>query len=452
MRMQLTKELDDAKQQLAREKTLKEMYINKEKDTRKELERLKRVSEPETMTNMKIATLVRETLKTKKKKELLNEYEELRVNHIISQDKFSAELGVEKAKNEALLKELEQLKVQVEQINLNCEAPLKDEKEASTNQELITQLQTETEVNKNLRIEVTQLKEHCRDKSRENKAFEKQLEDLKAQLQTAETLSSRLEEKVTQLTTELESLQEQVKEKELLQEKNSILQDKVRELKEAHTINQEIYSAEIQVEKDTNQALQQELEDLKEKDTLLQQRQEEIQTLKENAFQKEKSFFKELADLKDNQASANQELVTKLKTEAEVNKNLQIELARLRKEHQDKTREQEREKEALKKQVEDLKEKQASNQELVTRLQNETENLQTELTSLKEQHQDMTRDHQTESPNDSDNIEVMEETEVSEQRIEEQKKNPSLWKRFRHRIGLRKKKKKTEKKLEEEES
>ncbi|KAG8005263.1 hypothetical protein GBF38_011243 [Nibea albiflora] len=67
---QLNQELEETKEQLKRQKSLKEMFINKEKETRRELERLKKYTDPETLSTAKIANQVRDTTKRKKKKTL----------------------------------------------------------------------------------------------------------------------------------------------------------------------------------------------------------------------------------------------------------------------------------------------------------------------------------------------------------------------------------------------
>ncbi|KAG8003182.1 hypothetical protein GBF38_007565 [Nibea albiflora] len=51
---QLNQELEETKEQLKRQKSLKEMFINKEKETRRELERLKKYTDPETLSTAKI--------------------------------------------------------------------------------------------------------------------------------------------------------------------------------------------------------------------------------------------------------------------------------------------------------------------------------------------------------------------------------------------------------------
>ncbi|KAK9516382.1 hypothetical protein VZT92_024316 [Zoarces viviparus] len=83
-----------------------------------------------------------------------------------------------------------------------------------------------------------------------------------------------------------------------------------------------------------------------EKDALVHQMMTEIQTLQKNASEKEKTFCKDLEDLKDERVSNNQQLVTKHQAEEEPGEQ-----------HQDKIREQDKEKEALEKEVEELEAK-----------------------------------------------------------------------------------------------
>ncbi|KAK9532738.1 hypothetical protein VZT92_010110 [Zoarces viviparus] len=66
--------------------------------------------------------------------------------------------------------------------------------------------------------------------------------------------------------------------------------------------------------------------------------EEEISTLKDNTSEKEKTYFKDLQDLKEKQASTNQEQVTKRQAE-EVGQGLRTELDKVK---EDKTRKQEK--------------------------------------------------------------------------------------------------------------
>ena len=84
------------------------MYINKRKEATRELERLRKHSDDETLSNTKIFTQVRDNTRQRKKKDLHKDYEELQVVHLIS-EKYQAELQVEKDKNNVLQKQLDQI-------------------------------------------------------------------------------------------------------------------------------------------------------------------------------------------------------------------------------------------------------------------------------------------------------------------------------------------------------
>ncbi|XP_035515107.1 cingulin-like [Morone saxatilis] len=248
MRLQLSKELEETKGQLARQKTLKEMFINKGKETREELERLKRISDTQTMNTMRIATEVGNDIKKKQKKVLQKEFEELKVAHIITKEKFSTELQVEKDQNKALQQELQQLKVS-HQINLRYKTELKAEREKSAdlqkNLEKEIQSQSESvleklEVIKQLRAEkdalLRQMEEEIqtlkKNTSEKEKLFSKELEDLKENLtkqnSTNQELVTKLQavEEVNQgLRTKLAELKEQKDETREPEEDTSILED-----------------------------------------------------------------------------------------------------------------------------------------------------------------------------------------------------------------------------------
>ena len=358
-RLELSKDLNETKQQLARQKSLKEMFIKRGKDTRNELERLKRLSDPETMDTMRIATEVRNTIKLKRKKVLQQAFEDLKVAYIISQEKFSAELQVEKTKNGALQQELEQLRAS-HQINPSFKTELKGEKEKGD----IHQKHLEKEIHS----QAENVSEY--------------LEALKQQMVENDALVHQMEE-------EIQTLKKDASEQEMFFKK----QEDVMSVKDAlvHQMEEEIQNLKKDAS-ETEKSFVKELEDLKSvKDTLVHQMEEEIQTLKENASEAEKSFVKELEDLKEEQSSTKQDLINKLQTEREINQTFQNELSKLEKE-KDKTRQR----------------NQASHHHVL-------------------------------------DVELLEEIGHSEEQLEEKKKKPSAWKRFRHHIGLRKMKKKEEK-------
>ena len=231
VRMELGEQLEAAKQEVAHQKYIKEDVIKKEKAARAELERLKRCCDPETLNINRFATVVRSTLKTKKKKVLQKEYEDLKVALMISQEKSAAELQILKERNTALQQELDQLKASP------ATEELLAEKDA-----LIQTLQENASVTE--------------------RRFSKQVEEveeLKAQLHCAESLSGCQEERIKQLTTDLEREKESCQMQVLnlmnmtllLQEEVSALQFQVWELTAANVASEVKHSAVIQVLEET---------------------------------------------------------------------------------------------------------------------------------------------------------------------------------------------------------
>ncbi|KAL7399904.1 hypothetical protein ABVT39_003463 [Epinephelus coioides] len=121
---QLSQELEETKQQLAKQKSLKEMYINREKESRRESERVKKFADPETLSTCNLAVQVNDIVRQKKKKDLHKDYEQLRVAYIISQEKFTAELDMEKQRNKLLQEEVERTRVSYHDMTVRYETQI----------------------------------------------------------------------------------------------------------------------------------------------------------------------------------------------------------------------------------------------------------------------------------------------------------------------------------------
>lgn len=104
----LWQELAETKAELENQKSLKELFIRKEKAARDELERIQKLSDPDTLSSDKIAAPVQTTFKHKKQQVLQENYEELKVAHVLIQEKVSFELQLEKQRTQELLNELNQ--------------------------------------------------------------------------------------------------------------------------------------------------------------------------------------------------------------------------------------------------------------------------------------------------------------------------------------------------------
>ncbi|KAI4817411.1 hypothetical protein KUCAC02_010812 [Chaenocephalus aceratus] len=104
------RKLEEAKQKLARQTNLKEMSITKEKDIQDEFESLKRTCDLESMHNFEIATEVRNNMKRTMKKELHQEFEQVKVAYRSNQEYFYQTIQFEKRNQAAFQQELEQLR------------------------------------------------------------------------------------------------------------------------------------------------------------------------------------------------------------------------------------------------------------------------------------------------------------------------------------------------------
>nr|XP_033955043.1 double C2-like domain-containing protein beta [Pseudochaenichthys georgianus] len=103
-------ELGQTTLQLGQEKSLKLMHAKRTRSMHKELERLKRSCNQDDVSSSRIAAIESKCLREKKKTVLQEDFEELKVAHIITQAKLSKELQFEKDKSAALQREVEQLR------------------------------------------------------------------------------------------------------------------------------------------------------------------------------------------------------------------------------------------------------------------------------------------------------------------------------------------------------
>ncbi|MEQ2293360.1 hypothetical protein AMECASPLE_032527 [Ameca splendens] len=116
----LEKELEDTKFEWQRQKKLKEMYINKGKETKRELMRVEKFTDPATLSPAVIASKVHSNMKYEKKKMLQKDFEQLKVAHIVNEEAFISEIQAEKDKNNVLQQELDRIKICYEELRSKC--------------------------------------------------------------------------------------------------------------------------------------------------------------------------------------------------------------------------------------------------------------------------------------------------------------------------------------------
>uniref|UniRef100_UPI0037E7EFD9 calponin homology domain-containing protein DDB_G0272472-like n=1 Tax=Semicossyphus pulcher TaxID=241346 RepID=UPI0037E7EFD9 len=296
-RLLISNELEDVKQQLVKQKTLKEMYINRGKDTKRDLERLEKYSKEETLSVTKIATMVRDTTRQKKKKHLHADYEELQVAHLVSTERFTAELQGEREQIEVLQKELEKTEVS------NHELSLRYETDVLSSRQLVETLKFELQ---------QQVEAHAERVSQDQHVIKTLRAEQDALRQTmAEEIHNLQQtsfEKEKQFWTELEELRTQLC-------VHKLIEKDYEELQSAHKICQERFSAELQEEKNNTKLLQEQLESLRvSKQQLSQRYQTDVLAVRQQAESHQRELETQIKSLMNKEAD-DQVLIWNLEAE-----------------------------------------------------------------------------------------------------------------------------------------
>ncbi|KAM3617264.1 uncharacterized protein V6R79_004078 [Siganus canaliculatus] len=94
----LTRELEETRREVEKEKKVQEEFMKKEQETKTELEFLQKYSNPETLSSAKIASQVRASIKNKSRQDLEQEHEELQVAYTHTSSSLLSELQEERDK------------------------------------------------------------------------------------------------------------------------------------------------------------------------------------------------------------------------------------------------------------------------------------------------------------------------------------------------------------------
>ncbi|XP_038148056.1 coiled-coil domain-containing protein 18-like [Cyprinodon tularosa] len=187
----LEEELEKAKSELKRQKNLKEMFINKGKETKRELMRIQKFTDPETLSPATIASKVNNDMKYKKKKMLQVDFEHLKVAHIVQEEAFISQIQTEKEKNAALQQELEKINNSYEELRSKEET-----ENAGANQQVNLQIRYEDKMKQDQKI-IESLRA-------ENAVLQTQMEQMKVSYQE---LSSKYNTDISLLMQKVETYQ-----------------------------------------------------------------------------------------------------------------------------------------------------------------------------------------------------------------------------------------------------
>nr|XP_046255267.1 hyaluronan-mediated motility receptor-like [Scatophagus argus] len=256
---ELRKQLDETKKELKRQKSLKETFIIKAKETNRDMERLKKHCDPHTLRTANIAD-PSETTREKKKRVLHNDYEKLQMAYIIRKEKFTAELQAEKEKNQFLQAQLDTSSAIYHDLHKMYQ------NDANKAREMANVLRCELEKEYQQRMILLKYHEELQEKyrhSQETLTAELQAEREKKILLQQELDSMKVSYREDQLRYEVSNVRQQAGtlqgEPEKETQQKTVLLKEYEELKAAHMHSQETSSAELQEQKEKNKLFQEEL-------------------------------------------------------------------------------------------------------------------------------------------------------------------------------------------------
>lgn len=176
---QLHEELEQMAVQWKRQKDLKEMFIKREKEAKRELARLVKYTDPWVLSNARIAHMISNEIRRKKKKDLQNDFEELKTAFIVNNNKHQAELESLRQANKSLKEELQGTRD-------SCLWSLSSE-------QLIAKLEKERDRNKHLYAELEKL---ARSYNEISACYQAEVVDVRQQVSTLQLqLEKEIQEK-----------------------------------------------------------------------------------------------------------------------------------------------------------------------------------------------------------------------------------------------------------------
>ncbi|XP_008433527.1 GRIP and coiled-coil domain-containing protein 2-like isoform X1 [Poecilia reticulata] len=265
----LQRELDNMKYELQKEKNLKDMYIKKGKEMKRELLAVEKFTNPEALNPAIIASQVHSDIKRKSKRLLQQDLEQLKVAHIVKEEEFMSQIQAEKKKSDTLQQELDEIKARYEKLQSKYEADIREEKlQVNTDMFYEEKLKQDQKLFENLREEKNNLQEQM---SKEIACLQETERCLQSQLEqitvSFQELSLRYEEDVSGLRQKAEGYQLEMnheKEAHLEREKKDL--QLIKELRaEKDNLSQKMGQefSSLQQSKEARKHLQSELEQIK---------------------------------------------------------------------------------------------------------------------------------------------------------------------------------------------
>ncbi|XP_034529097.1 intracellular protein transport protein USO1-like [Notolabrus celidotus] len=235
---------EELEKKLLKTKKLKDVYIERSKVQRRELDKLNFYDGAGNLNKEEMSTLINSKFKHSHFRNLEEDYEELQVGHMLSQQALKEELQLEKDKCRILQEELNETKLSYLNISsrYDTEVPALRQQAGFFLHELENEKQSHAD-------RVLEDQRHMDDMRAENDALHQKM------AQDFNDLQQSAFERERDLLNELEELKIQLSLQKLCQQEN-------QDMKKTYTISQERFAAELQLQNQKNKVLQEERESL----------------------------------------------------------------------------------------------------------------------------------------------------------------------------------------------
>ncbi|XP_043958466.1 golgin subfamily A member 6-like protein 1 [Gambusia affinis] len=403
----LEAELEETKLQLKKQKDLKETFINQAKEAKRELERLEKFSDPAVLNAAVTASKVHSEVKHMNKKSLQQDFEELKVAHLLSREAFVAEIQAERKKSAALQEQLDQLQTSFQELSSKHEADdalLRKEEETQKIHE--ERLHEEQQLLENLRAEKDKMFQEMSQKIKFLQDSEKHLQEELVQLRRSyEELNGKYERYQEELRDEKDANTEREKENlQLIKDLRADKEELSQKLSGEITIRQKREKLMLH-ELDQVHGSYEELKCKYEKDIMEIQQQVETCEMKikqeeiarSNREQKENIIHERKLSAMQQLQKLQQQIKEERKVHLKKREEDKMSLDKLRAEKEELLQTMSEEITILqnreKQNLQELDQVQVSNQELKSRFETEIMNLQLEVETHQQQLKEERKDH-----------------------------------------------------------
>ncbi|XP_032416717.1 otogelin [Xiphophorus hellerii] len=333
----MEEELEETKLQLKRQKAIKEVFINKSKESKRELERVEKLSDPAAVSAAILASNVHNDVRYKNKKMLQQDFVDLKTAHLLSQEAFSSEIQAEKEKGKALQEELDKLQTSYEELCCKYEADIALVRQEAEIQTFCEERDSEVQqLLENLRAEKEDMFQQMSKEIKFLQSSEKSLQDELDQVKRSyEELNGKYDRDVSGLKAQVETSKKEIdREREASSERAKKDREEINKLKAEQDHLYETMTEEFQTLQQKFNGLAKHLKsNIGQYDTSHYSLQQQVQNLQVQITEEKKAHLEDLAllqNIKAMNADLQENTANDMKILQEKERDAQTELEKIK--------------------------------------------------------------------------------------------------------------------------